>query len=146
MEDERVVAVKKLGDVIQGEEEFWAEIITIQKIYHMNLVRMWGFCTEGRHRLVVYEHVENLSLDKHLFSTTFLGWNERFNVAVGTARGLAYLHHGCLEWVIHCDVKPENILLDNGFEPKIADFGLAKLSQRDGPGSKEFSQIRGTKG
>ena len=65
---------------------------------------------------------------------------------MGTARGLAYLHHECLEWVIHCDVKPENILLDNGFEPKIADFGLAKLSQRGGPGSREFSRIRGTKG
>ncbi|RVX06111.1 putative receptor protein kinase ZmPK1 [Vitis vinifera] len=145
LEDERVVAVKKLRDVIQGEGEFWAEISTIRKIYHMNLVRMWGFCSEGRHRLLVYEHVENLSLDKHLFSTTFLGWKERFNVAVGTARGLAYLHHECLEWVIHCDVKPENILLDNGFEPKIADFGLAKLSQRGGPGSREFSRIRGTK-
>ncbi|KAJ9694810.1 hypothetical protein PVL29_010336 [Vitis rotundifolia] len=146
LEDERAVAVKKLGDATQGEGEFWAEVSTIGKIYHMNLVRMWGFCSEGRHRLVVYEHVENLSLDKHLFSTTFLGWKERFNVAVGTARGLAYLHHECLEWVIHCDVKPENILLDNGFEPKIADFGLAKLSQRDGPGSREFSRIWGTKG
>ncbi|KAJ9694811.1 hypothetical protein PVL29_010337 [Vitis rotundifolia] len=128
LEDERAVAVKKLGDATQGEGE------------------MWGFCSEGRHRLVVYEHVENLSLDKHLFSTSCLGWKERFNVAVGTARGLAYLHHECLEWVIHCDVKPENILLDYGFEPKIADFGLAKLSQRGGPGSGEFSRIRGTKG
>ncbi|KAL6336670.1 hypothetical protein AAG906_035984 [Vitis piasezkii] len=146
LEDERAVAVKKLGDATQGEGEFWAEVSTIGKIYHMNLVRMWGFCSEGRHRLVVYEHVENLSLDKHLFSTSCLGWKERFNVAVGTARGLAYLHHECLEWVIHCDVKPENILLDNGFEPKIADFGLAKLSQRGGPGSGEFSRIRGTKG
>ncbi|XP_019077087.1 putative receptor protein kinase ZmPK1 [Vitis vinifera] len=144
--DERAVAVKKLGDSTQGEGEFWAEVSTIGKIYHMNLVRMWGFCSEGRHRLVVYEHVENLSLDKHLFSTSCLGWKERFNVAVGTARGLAYLHHECLEWVIHCDVKPENILLDNGFEPKIADFVLAKLSQRGGPGSGEFSRIRGTKG
>ncbi|KAL6337396.1 hypothetical protein AAG906_036710 [Vitis piasezkii] len=123
LEDERAVAVKKLGDSTQGEGEFWAEVSTIGKIYHMNLVRI----------LVVYEHVENLSLDKHLFSTSFLGWKERFNVA-------------CLEWVIHCDVKPENILLDNGFEPKIADFGLAKLSQRGGPGSGEFSRIRGTKG
>ena len=146
LEDERVVAVKKLGNVIQGEEEFWAEVSTIRKIYHMNLVRIWGFCSEGRHRLVVYEHVENLSLDKHLFSTTFLKWKERFKVALGTARGLAYLHHECLEWVIHCDVKPENILLDNEFEPKIADFGLAKLCQRGGPGSRELSRIRGTKG
>ncbi|KAL6987676.1 hypothetical protein U1Q18_013425 [Sarracenia purpurea var. burkii] len=143
--DQRVVAVKRLGDAFQGEEVFWAEVRTIGKINHMNLVRMWGFCAERRHRLLVYEYVENSSLDKNLFSTKFLGWKERFKVAIGTAKALAYLHHECLEWVIHCDVKPENILLDSEFEPKVADFGLAKLSQRSGPGS-EFSCIRGTKG
>ncbi|KAA8516373.1 hypothetical protein F0562_016666 [Nyssa sinensis] len=143
--DERAVAVKRLGDVFQGEEEFWAEMSTIGKINHMNLVRMWGFCSERRYRLLVYEYVENGSLDKHLFSANFLGWKERFKVAIGTAKGLAYLHHECLEWVIHCDVKPENILLDSDFEPKIADFGLAKLSLRGGP-RLEFSRIRGTKG
>ncbi|KAJ4704580.1 Receptor protein kinase [Melia azedarach] len=145
LSDERIVAVKRLGDSNQGEEVFWAEVSTVGKIYHMNLLRMWGFCSEGRHRLVVYEYIENKSLDKHLFSSDFLGWKERFQVALGTARGLAYLHHECLEWVIHCDVKPENILLDNEFEPKIADFGLAKLSQR-GSNSSQFSRIRGTKG
>ncbi|XP_010672398.2 putative receptor protein kinase ZmPK1 [Beta vulgaris subsp. vulgaris] len=145
--DERVVAVKKLGDVVQGEEEFWAEVSTIGKINHMNLARMWGFCSERKHRLLVYEYVENGSLDKHLFSSkTFLDWKERFKVAIGTAKGLAYLHHECLEWVIHCDVKPENILLDGDFEPKISDFGLAKLSQRGSQGSSEFTRIRGTKG
>lgn len=143
--DGRAVAVKRLGDLHQGEEVFWAEVSTIGKIYHMNLVRMWGFCSEGRHRLLIYEYVEKQSLDKHLFSSYFLGWKERFKVALGTAKGLAYLHHECLEWVIHCDVKPENILLDSEFEPKIADFGLAKLSQR-GSNSSQFSQIRGTKG
>ncbi|CAL5389725.1 unnamed protein product [Camellia sinensis] len=143
--DERLVAVKRLGDAFQGEEEFWAEVSTIGKINHMNLVRMWGFCSEKRHRLLVYEYVVNSSLDKHLFSNNFLGWKERFKVAIGTAKALAYLHHECLEWVIHCDVKPENILLDGDFEPKVADFGLAKLSQRGGPDS-EFSRIRGTKG
>eukprot|EP00268_Persea_americana_P016587 TRINITY_DN17866_c2_g1_i1.p1 TRINITY_DN17866_c2_g1~~TRINITY_DN17866_c2_g1_i1.p1 ORF type:complete len:916 (+),score=163.98 TRINITY_DN17866_c2_g1_i1:275-2749(+) len=153
LDDDRVVAVKKLGDAIQGEEEFLAEMSTIGRIYHMKLVRMWGYCSERSHRLLVYEYVENGSLDKHLFSNsssgnmplTFLGWSDRFKIAVGTAKGLAYLHHECLEWVIHCDVKPENILLDSDFEPKIADFGLAKLSQRGGSGSN-FSQIRGTKG
>ncbi|KAK3003148.1 hypothetical protein RJ639_018674 [Escallonia herrerae] len=143
--DARAVAVKRLGDMHQGEQEFWAEVSTIGKINHMNLVRMWGFCSEGRHRLLVYEYVENLSLDKHLFTSNFLGWKERFNVALRTARGLAYLHHECLEWVIHCDVKPENILLDSAFEPKITDFGLAKLSKRGGRGS-DISRIRGTKG
>ncbi|KAL2485184.1 G-type lectin S-receptor-like serine/threonine-protein kinase [Abeliophyllum distichum] len=143
--DDRVVAVKRVGDVFQGQEEFWAEMTTVGKINHINLVRMWGFCSEGRHRLLVYEYVDNMSLDKHLFDLNFLGWKQRFSVALGTAKGLAYLHHECLEWVIHCDVKPENILLDVEFQPKIADFGLAKLSRRDNPGS-EISRIRGTKG
>ncbi|XP_010256777.1 PREDICTED: putative receptor protein kinase ZmPK1 [Nelumbo nucifera] len=149
LEDNRVVAVKKLGDVIQGEEEFWAEVSMIGRVNHMNLVRMWGFCTEKTHRLLVYEYVENGSLDKHLFSSSdrscLLNWKERFRIALGTAKGLAYLHHECLEWVVHCDVKPENILLDSNYEPKIADFGLAKLSQRGQSGSN-FSKIRGTKG
>ncbi|XP_073052641.1 LOW QUALITY PROTEIN: putative receptor protein kinase ZmPK1 [Primulina eburnea] len=145
LSDERVVAVKRLGDVFQGQEEYWAEISTIGKINHMNLVRTLGFCSERRRRLLVYEYVENLSLDRHLFDSTFLGWKQRYAVALGTAKGLAYLHHECLEWVIHCDVKPENILLDAEFLPKIADFGLAKLTQRGGPGS-EFTRIRGTKG
>ncbi|KVI02858.1 putative receptor protein kinase ZmPK1 [Cynara cardunculus var. scolymus] len=144
LEDQRVVAVKRLEDVTGGGE-FWAEVSTIGHINHMNLVRMWGFCSEKRHRLVVYEYVQNLSLDKRLFSSSFLQWEQRFKVAIGIAKGLAYLHHECLEWVIHCDVKPENILLDAAFEPKIADFGLAKLSERGGQ-NDEFTRIRGTKG
>nr|QJG66091.1 gigGlecRK1 [Solanum microdontum subsp. gigantophyllum] len=141
--DGRAVAIKKLANEFQ--EEFWAEMTTIGRINHMHLVRMWGFCSEGRRQLLVYEYVENSSLDRHLSRADNLGWKQRFAVALGTAKGLAYLHDECLEWVIHCDVKPENILLDSEFEPKIADFGLAKLSQRGGPGS-DFSKIRGTKG
>lgn len=143
--DERVVAVKRLNGIAQGDEEFWAEVSTIGTINHMNLVRMWGFCSEANHKLLVYEYVENKSLDGHIFSSKFIGWIERFKVALGVAKGLAYLHNECLEWVIHCDIKPENILLDSEFEPKITDFGLAKLSKRGGLGS-EFSRIRGTKG
>ncbi|XP_060202050.1 putative receptor protein kinase ZmPK1 [Lycium barbarum] len=142
--DGRAVAVKKLAND-QFQEEFFAEMATIGRINHMNLVRMWGFCSERRHQILVYEYIENSSLDRHLFNTDFLGWEQRFGVALGTAKGLAYLHHECLEWVIHCDVKPENLLLDGELEPKIADFGLAKLSQRGGPGS-DFTKIRGTKG
>ncbi|KAK6146883.1 hypothetical protein DH2020_017795 [Rehmannia glutinosa] len=141
----RLVAVKRLGDIFQTQDEYFAEISTIGKINHMNLVRIWGFCSEKRHRMLVYEYLDNLSLDKHIFGSNFLEWKQRYAVALGTAKGLAYLHHECLEWVIHCDVKPENILLDTEFQPKIADFGLAKLSQREGPGS-EFTRIRGTKG
>ncbi|XP_078181547.1 putative receptor protein kinase ZmPK1 isoform X2 [Carex rostrata] len=149
LEDERAIAVKKLEDVIQGEEEFWAEVSIIGRIYHMNLVKLLGFCFDGSHRLLVSEYVENGSLDKHLFiedaSRKVLGWKERFKIALGMARGLAYLHEECLEWVIHCDVKPENILLGSDFEPKIADFGLAKLFKRGAIGSR-ISHIRGTRG
>lgn len=143
--DDRVVAVKRLGDVYHGEEVFWAEVSVIGRINHINVSRMWGFCCEGRNRLLVYEFMEHRSLDHHLFSGSSLDWKSRFKVALGTAKGLAYLHNECLEWVIHCDVKPENILLDSEFEPKISDFGLAKLLQRDRANS-EFSRIRGTKG
>ncbi|KAI3474418.1 hypothetical protein Pfo_029279, partial [Paulownia fortunei] len=127
--DDRVVAVKRLGDVFRAQDEYFAEISTLGKINHMNLVRILGFCSERRHRLLVYEYLNNLSLDRHLFGSSFLGWKQRYAVALGTAKGLAYLHHECLEWVIHCDVKPENILLDS----------------EEGPGS-EFTRIRGTKG
>lgn len=145
LSDNRAVAVKRLGDFIQAKDEFFAEISTLGRINHMNLVRIWGFCSDRKHRLLVYEYLDNLSLDKHLFGSNFLGWRQRFAVALGTAKGLAYLHHECLEWVIHCDVKPENILLDSEFQAKISDFGLAKLSQRGGLGS-EISRVRGTKG
>ncbi|GFY82737.1 hypothetical protein Acr_02g0009770 [Actinidia rufa] len=121
--EERNVAVKRYGDTFQGDGEFWAEVSTIGKISHMNLVRMWGFCSEGRHRILVYV----------------------FKVAIGTAKALAYHHHECLEWIIHCNVMPENILLDTEFGPRVADFGLAKQAQRGSPGS-ELTCIRGTNG
>ncbi|KAK1276996.1 putative receptor protein kinase ZmPK1 [Acorus gramineus] len=149
LDDQRAVAVKRLEDVTQGEGEFWAEVNTIGRINHMNLVRMYGFCSERKHRLLVYEYVEYGSLDKLLFNDytadSSLEWEERFKIAVGTAKGLSYLHHECLEWVVHCDIKPENILIDRNYEAKIADFGLMKLSQRGAP-TEELSRIRGTKG
>ncbi|XP_040381413.1 putative receptor protein kinase ZmPK1 [Oryza brachyantha] len=149
LKDNRVVAVKKLVDLNEGEEEFQHELSVISRIYHTNLVRVWGFCSDGPHRILVSEFVENGSLDKILFgrdgSHNLLGWKERFNIALGVAKGLAYLHHECSEWVIHCDMKPENILLDENMEPKIADFGLAKLLNRDGS-NKDISRIRGTRG
>lgn len=148
-EDKRVVAVKKLINISHSEEEFWAEMNIIGRINHMNLVRMWGFCSEGQHKLLVYEYVENESLDKFIFGDVsterLLSWSQRFKIALGTARGLAYLHHECLEWVIHCDIKPENILLNRDFEAKIADFGLAKLSKRDSS-SFNLTHMRGTMG
>jgi len=115
----------------------------------MNLVRAWGFCSDGPHRILVSEYFENGSLDKFLSdrksSEILLGWKQRFDIALGVARGLAYLHHECSEWVIHCDVKPENILLDENLMPKITDFGLAKLLNRGGS-NINVSKIQGTRG
>jgi serine/threonine protein kinase len=149
LEDKRIVAVKKLASVQQGEEEFWAEVTLIGRINHINLVRMMGFCSEGKNGLLVYEYVENESLDKYLFgersTESLLGWSQRYKIALGAARGLAYLHHECLEWIVHCDVKPENILLTRDFDAKIADFGLAKLAKRDSA-SFNFTHMRGTMG
>lgn len=149
LSDERKVAVKKLSDMIQGEQEFRFELSVIGRIYHMNVVRIWGFCAEKTHRLLVSEFVEKGSLDKVLFDNLnlypVLQWSQRYNIALGVAKGLAYLHHECLEWIVHCNVKPENILLDEELEPKIADFGLVKLLGR-GAGAQMLSRVHGTRG
>jgi serine/threonine protein kinase len=146
LDDNRAVAVKMLENIRQCEEEFQAELRIIGRINHMNLVRIWGVCSESSHRMLVTEYIENGSLANVLFKDhILLEWRQRFNIALGVAKGLAYLHHECLEWVIHCDVKPENILLDRNLEPKIADFGLAKLLNR-GSSNQNVSRVRGTIG
>ncbi|KAL6893462.1 hypothetical protein ACP4OV_007560 [Aristida adscensionis] len=146
LDDSRAVAVKMLENVGQCEDEFQAELRIIGRINHMNLVRIWGFCSESSYRMLVTEYIENGSLANILFKDNIiLQWKERFNIALGVAKGLAYLHHECLEWVIHCDVKPENILLDQNLEPKIADFGLSKLLNRGGS-NQNISRVRGTIG
>uniref|UniRef100_A0A0D6QSZ0 non-specific serine/threonine protein kinase n=1 Tax=Araucaria cunninghamii TaxID=56994 RepID=A0A0D6QSZ0_ARACU len=145
--DQRQIAVKKLEGLLQGEQQFWAEVMIIGRIHHLNLVRMWGFCADGEHRLLVYEYIPNGSLDSHLFNTegpNVLDWNIRYRIALGVARAIAYLHEECLEWVLHCDIKPENILLDENFCPKVSDFGLAKLVEKER--SLNVSTIRGTRG
>lgn len=142
----REVAVKKLQGVDRGEVQFRAEVTIVGRIHHMNLVRMLGFCAEGEHRMLVYEYIPNGSLDSYLFSEdkNVLQWNQRYAVALGMARGIAYLHEECLDWVLHCDIKPQNILLDDNFVPKVSDFGLAKLVDRER--TLCFSTIRGTRG
>ncbi|XP_057829242.1 G-type lectin S-receptor-like serine/threonine-protein kinase At5g24080 [Cryptomeria japonica] len=145
--DQRQIAVKKLEGLRQGEQQFWAEVSIIGRIHHLNLVRMWGFCAEGEHRLLVYEYISNGSLEKHLFNveeTLVMEWGIRYRIALGVARAIAYLHEECLEWVLHCDIKPENILVDEDFCPKVSDFGLAKLVEKDR--SLNVSRIRGTRG
>jgi len=135
-----------LENIRHCEEEFQAELRVIGRINHMNLVRIWGFCSDSSSKMLVTEYIENGSLANILFKDNILlEWKQRFNIALGVTKGLAYLHHECLEWVIHCDVKPENILLDQNLEPKIADFGLAKLLNRGGS-NQNVSRVQGTVG
>ncbi|PRQ52955.1 putative protein kinase RLK-Pelle-SD-2b family [Rosa chinensis] len=146
MRDSSVIAVKKLESVSQGEKQFRTEVSTIGTIQHVNLVRLRGFCSEGSKRLLVYDYMPNGSLDAHLFNcpNDVLEWNTRYQIALGTARGLAYLHEKCRDCIIHCDIKPENILLDTELCPKVADFGLAKLVGREF--SRVLTTMRGTRG
>ncbi|PRQ27753.1 putative protein kinase RLK-Pelle-SD-2b family [Rosa chinensis] len=137
--DQRVAAIKLLSEG-QVEAEFLAQASTIGKVNHMNLIEMWGYCSEGKHRLLVYEYMEHGSLAQNLASNV-LDWEKRFDIAVGTAKGLAYLHEECLEWVLHCDVKPQNILLDSNFQPKVADFELSKILNRDKLRNSTFSDV-----
>ncbi|KAM0886405.1 hypothetical protein ACQ4PT_029711 [Festuca glaucescens] len=144
---EGLVAVKKLEAVgVQAKREFCTEIAVIGNIRHVNLVRLRGFCAEGSRRLLVYEYMNRSSLDRSLFGGTgpALEWGERMEVALGAARGLAYLHTGCDQKIVHCDVKPENILLADGGQVKVSDFGLAKLMSPEH--SAIFTTMRGTRG
>ncbi|KAL4654689.1 hypothetical protein ACB092_01G398600 [Castanea dentata] len=114
------------------EDQFKAEVSTIGRVHHFNLVRFYGFCFEKNLRALVYEYMGNGSLDKYLFrENKILGFEKLHEIAVGTAKGIAYLHEECQQRIIHYDIKPENILLDANFLPKVADFGLAKLSNRE---------------
>ena len=145
LSDNRVAAIKHLNEASQGEGEFLAEVTIIGRINHMNLIEMWGYCTEGKHRLLVYEYMEHGSVADNL-SANVLDWEKRFKIIMGTAKGLAYLHEDCLDWILHCDVKPQNILLDSTYQPKVADFGLSKLQNRSVLKNSSFSKIRGTRG
>ncbi|VAI79288.1 unnamed protein product [Triticum turgidum subsp. durum] len=144
--DSTAVAVKRLDGAYQGEKQFRAEVSSIGAVRHINLVKLVGFCCEGSKRLLVYEHMPNRSLDVHLFrnNSTTLNWFVRYHIALGVARGLAYLHESCRDCIIHCDIKPENILLDASFIPKVADFGMAKLLGR--MFSRVLTTMRGTAG
>ncbi|CAF1714986.1 hypothetical protein Bca4012_040593 [Brassica carinata] len=140
------VAVKRLERPGSGEGEFRAEVCTIGNIQHVNLVRLRGFCSENLHRLLVYDYMPNGSLSSYLSRTSpkLLSWETRFRIALGTAKGIAYLHEGCRDCIIHCDIKPENILLDSDYNAKVSDFGLAKLVGRDF--SRVLATMRGTWG
>ncbi|GLJ05478.1 hypothetical protein SUGI_0018850 [Cryptomeria japonica] len=148
LRDGRIIAVKVLDKVTQeelGEREFSTEMSVIGTSNHKNLVQLYGFCDEGSHRLLVYEYMSNGSLDTPLFvDSGFLDWSIRVKIAMGTARGLLYLHEECQTQILHCDIKPQNILLDQNYNPKISDFGLAKLLRAEQ--TRTFTAARGTRG
>ncbi|GLT58310.1 hypothetical protein SLA2020_312120 [Shorea laevis] len=128
------IAVKLLKEKYEGaaKKQFMAEIGTIGRTYHINLVRLYGFCYDGNTSALVYEFMENGSLDNYLFGKKeMIEWEKLHVIAVGTAKGIAYLHQDCQQRIIHYDIKPANILLDANFLPKVADFGLSKLCNRD---------------
>ncbi|XP_056853416.1 probable LRR receptor-like serine/threonine-protein kinase At1g56140 isoform X2 [Raphanus sativus] len=132
LNDGREVAVKQLSvGSRQGKGHFVAEIVAISTVMHRNLVKLYGCCYEGDHRLLVYEYLPNGSLDQALFGgdkkTLHIDWPTRFEICMGVARGLAYLHEEGSVRIVHRDVKASNILLNSDLVPKVSDFGLAKL-------------------
>nr|KYP76040.1 Cysteine-rich receptor-like protein kinase 3 [Cajanus cajan] len=131
----KVVAVKKLvmGKSSKMEDDFEGEVKLISNVHHRNLVRLLGCCIKGRERILVYEYMANSSLDKFIFGSRrgSLNWKQRYHIILGTARGLAYLHEEFHVSIIHRDIKTANILLDDDLQPKIADFGLARLLPGD---------------
>ncbi|XP_044489450.1 rust resistance kinase Lr10-like [Mangifera indica] len=140
------IAVKVLKNSKFSAEEFINEVSTIGRIHHVNIVKLLGFCSEGPNRALVYEYMPNGSLDKHIFSKGGKGksftWKKLHEIAIGTARGIEYLHGGCDVCILHFDIKPHNILLDHNFIPKVSDFGLAKFH----PKENDFVSISVTRG
>ncbi|KAI9088096.1 hypothetical protein K1719_030073 [Acacia pycnantha] len=146
------VAVKLLHEANEDSEEFINEVASISKTSHVNVVTLLGFCIEGRRRALVYEFMSNGSLEKFISmkkpgdeSVTTLSWDTLYQIAKETARGLDYLHKGCNTRILHFDIKPHNILLDEKFHPKISDFGLAKLNTKE-ESIISISNARGTIG
>uniref|UniRef100_A0A453CQG4 Protein kinase domain-containing protein n=1 Tax=Aegilops tauschii subsp. strangulata TaxID=200361 RepID=A0A453CQG4_AEGTS len=130
LSDGRVVAVKQLSESSnQGKVQFATEIETISRVQHRNLVKLYGCCLESKTPLLVYECLENGSLDHALFGKGGLNldWPRRFEICLGIARGIAYLHEESSVRIVHRDIKASNVLLDADLNPKISDFGLAKL-------------------
>ncbi|KAF8008351.1 hypothetical protein BT93_K2124 [Corymbia citriodora subsp. variegata] len=124
------VAIKILKNSKALGQDFISEVATIGRIHHVNVVQLIGFCFEGSKQALVYDLMSNGSLDKHIFTKEgdeFLDSKKIYDIALGVARGIEYLHQGCDMQILHFDIKPHNILLDKNFTPKVSDFGLAKL-------------------
>ncbi|XP_041013561.1 G-type lectin S-receptor-like serine/threonine-protein kinase At5g24080 [Juglans microcarpa x Juglans regia] len=144
----RHVAVKMLGKSKANGQEFISEVATIGTIHHVNIVQLIGFCVEGSKRALVYEFMSNGSLNKYIFSQEgriLLSFEKMHDIALGVARGIKYLHEGCEMQILHFDIKPHNILLDEDFTPKVSDFGLARLFSTD-DSIVSLTAVRGTLG
>eukprot|EP00253_Pinus_taeda_P013547 PITA_13547 len=144
-----LVAVKLLDRHRHSQTQFMNEVATIGRIHQFNLVRLLGYCFESPTSALVYEYMLNGSLDKFTFAGNeneqILSWEQRYSIALGVARGIAYLHQDCQYRIIHFDIKPHNILLDADLTPKVADFGLAKLCGK-GDDHISMTTARGTPG
>ncbi|KAH6775423.1 hypothetical protein C2S52_012984 [Perilla frutescens var. hirtella] len=128
---EQVIAVKRMSrESEQGHEEFKNEIVLISKLQHRNLVKILGCCIEGEEKILIYDYMQNKSLDYYIFDQerkALLTWPKRVEIIMGIARGLLYLHHDSRLKIIHRDLKTSNILLDDNLNAKISDFGLARM-------------------
>ncbi|XP_051123071.1 rust resistance kinase Lr10-like [Andrographis paniculata] len=146
------VAIKMMEASMASEEDFMNEVGSIGRIHHVNVVRLIGFCVEYSKYALVYEFLPNGSLDRYLFNqqspdVLVVTLDKMFEIALGVARGISYLHYGCNFRILHFDIKPHNILLDDKFNPKISDFGLAQIH----PTNERFTsvtagRVRGTIG
>jgi len=149
LSNEILVAVKILNNTEGDGNDFINEVGIMGKIHHINVVRLLGFCAEGLHRALVYNLFPNGSLQSFIFPPDdkdhFLGWEKLQHIALGIAKGIEYLHQGCDRPIIHFDINPHNVLLDENFTPKISDFGLAKLCSKN-PSLVSMTAARGTLG
>ncbi|CAL9239633.1 unnamed protein product, partial [Arabidopsis halleri] len=132
LSDGHMVAVKVLKDSKGNGEDFINEVASMSKTSHVNIVSLLGFCSEGSKRAIIYEYLENGSLDQFISSKTSMNLDcmTMYGIALGVARGLEYLHYGCKTRIVHFDIKPQNVLLDENLCPRVSDFGLAKLCDK----------------